>query len=81
MARVRGTAVPNTIAAVLLHIRDVTGKIPHCYFTWAEGNPLAYILRFLLLGQGDTPPVTNQVMRQAEPDPERRPALHVGGWG
>jgi DNA-binding NtrC family response regulator len=48
---------------------------------WAEGNPLAYLLRFLLLGQGDTAPVTHEVIRQTEANPERRPALHVGGWG
>ena len=52
-----------------------------CYFTWAEGSPLAYLLRFLLLGQGDTAPMTHLVVRQAEPDAGRRPALHVGGCG
>jgi len=36
------SAVPNAIAAVLLHIRDLTGKRPHIYFDWTEGNPVAH---------------------------------------
>src|SRR4029453_2745589 len=35
---VHGPVVPNTIASVLLHIRDVTGLMPHIYFRWTEGN-------------------------------------------
>ena len=31
-------AIPNAIAALLLYIRDETGKIPHAYFGWTEGN-------------------------------------------
>ena len=77
--RATGAAVPNVIAAVLLAIRDRTGKIPHAYFSWSEGNPLAYLFRFIVFGEGDTAPVTHEVLRQAEPDPVRRPALHVGG--
>ena len=37
-------AIPNAIAALLLYIRDETGKIPHAYFGWTEGNPIVYLL-------------------------------------
>jgi hypothetical protein len=72
-------AVPNAIAALLLYLRDTTGKIPHAYFGWSEGNPLKYMLKYLIFGEGETAPVTREVLRQAEPDPERRPAIHAGG--
>ena len=71
-------AVPNAIAALLLYVRDLTGKIPHAYFGWTEGNPIAYLLKFLAFGEGDTAPVTREVLRQAEADPLRRPRIHVG---
>ena len=76
--RCASPAIPNAIAALLLFIRDQTRQIPHAYFGWSEGNPIAYLLKFLAFGEGDTAPVTREVLRQAEPDPELRPRIHVG---
>ena len=76
--RAQSTAVPNAIAAFLLHLRDTTGKIPHVYFAWTEGNPITYLLKYLVFGEGYTAPVTREILRQAEPDPTQRPAVHVG---
>ncbi|MGX5358607.1 amino acid transporter [Kocuria sp. KH4] len=75
---VHGPAVPNTIASVLLHLRDVTGQMPHIYFRWTEGHPVTNLLRFLVLGEGEIAPVTREVLRQAEPVVARRPWVHVG---
>ncbi|MGL4882542.1 MAG: amino acid transporter, partial [Waterburya sp.] len=68
--RAQGSAVPNAIAAILLQIKNITGKLPHAYFGWVEGNPIQYLLRFLLFGEGDTAIVTREVLR---------PSIHVGG--
>jgi hypothetical protein len=76
--RCQSPAIPNAIAALLLHIRDRTGHIPHAYFGWTEGNPITYVLRFLAFGEGDTAPVAREVLRKSEPDPLRRPRIHVG---
>ena len=38
---VTGASVPNTLASLLLDIRDRTGVRPHIYFEWTEGNPVA----------------------------------------
>ncbi len=76
--RCESAAVPNAIAALLMHIQILTGKLPHVYFGWTEGNPIAYVLKFIAFGEGDTAPVTREVLRQAIDEPSKRPRVHVG---
>jgi hypothetical protein len=76
--RCTSPAIPNAIAGLLLDLRDRTYSVPHAYFGWTEGNPIAYVLKFLAFGEGDTAPVCREVLRQAESDPARRPRIHLG---
>ena len=76
--RGESTAVANAIAAFLMYLRDEKGKIPHAYFNWTEGNPLLYLVHYVLSGEGDVAPVTREVLRKAEPNAQRRPAIHAG---
>jgi hypothetical protein len=74
---VEAAAIPNSIAAILLAIRDRTGLNPHVYFEWTEGNPLVNLLKFLFVGEGEVAPVTREILRRAVPDPHQRPHVHV----
>ncbi|HWG19597.1 MAG TPA: hypothetical protein VG225_03640 [Terracidiphilus sp.] len=73
----RSPMVSNSIAAFLIHVGKMTRCVPHIYFKWKEGNPVANIFRFLFLGEGDTAPLTHEVLRKAIPEVGRRPIVHV----
>jgi hypothetical protein len=62
---------------MLIHLEKKTGQAPHVYFGWTEGNPIGNLFRFLFLGQGDTAPLTHEVLRRAVPDSTHRPCVHV----
>jgi hypothetical protein len=69
--------VANAIAALLIELEKLTGRTPHAYFRWTEGNPIGNLLRFLILGEGDVAPIAHEVLRRAIPDPKHRPVIHV----
>jgi hypothetical protein len=75
--RAKSPVVANAFAALLIELENRTGKVPHVYFKWHEGNPIANLFAFLFLGEGDAAPLTHEVLRRAIADPEHRPIVHV----
>ena len=73
----RSPVVANAFAALLIRLERITGEVPHAYFRWTEGNPVANLLYFIFFGEGDIAPLAHEVLRRAVADPERRPVIHV----
>lgn len=75
--RASSPSVPNAVAAILIHFRDLTGTLPHAYFKWIEGNPVMNMFSFLFFGEGDVAPVTHEILRKNISDSKQRPFVHV----
>jgi hypothetical protein len=73
----RSAVVANSIAALLIHLKETTGCIPHVYFHWTDVSPVVNVMRFIFLGEGDTAPLTHEVLRRAIKEPAERPVVHV----
>ena len=73
----QSAVVPNAIAALLIELEKTTRRIPHAYFKWTDGNSVGNLLGFLVLGEGDVAPITDEVLRRAVPGPKHRPVIHV----
>ena len=75
--RATGVAVPNSLAALLLHLGQLSGKRAHAYFNWGERGPASYLMKFLFSGEGDIAPLTREILRRCETDPNLRPVIHA----
>jgi len=73
----KSPVVANAFAALLIDLEKRTGKVPHAYFKWHEGNPIVNLFAFLVFGEGDVAPLTHEVLRRAIKDPAHRPVVHV----
>jgi hypothetical protein len=74
---VKSAVVANSIAALLIKLKEMTGCNPHVYFHWTDVSPVVNVMRFIFLGEGDTAPLTHEVLRRAIKDPAERPVVHV----
>jgi hypothetical protein len=75
--RARSAAVANAIAALLIQVKQTANCIPHVYFHWNDVDPIINLTRFIFLGEGDTAPLTHEILRRAIKDPAQRPVVHV----
>ena len=73
----KSPVIANAMAAVLMYLEQETGLLPHVYFHWTDVSPFVNMMRFIFLGEGDTAPLTHEVLRRAVPDRQRRPVVHV----
>jgi len=74
----RTSSIAHTLAAVALDMAKV-GRPPEIHFGWTDDTPWSGILGFLLFGEGNVPWMVRELLRKAEPDPERRPFIVVAG--
>jgi hypothetical protein len=76
--RITGCAsIAHTLAAAALELSKA-GKPPEIHFGWSDESPVSANLNFLLFGRGNIPWMVRELMRKAEPDPDRRPNVIIG---
>jgi len=77
IVRVRNAAsIAHTLAAVGLDMCK-GGRPPTIHFGWTEESPVSGTLGFLLFGEGNVPWEVRELIRKAEPKPERRPKVMI----
>jgi hypothetical protein len=73
----QSVSIAHVIAAVALELSK-HGRPPEIHFGWSDEMPLAANLRFVLFGEGNVPWLVRELIRRAEPDPERQPHVVIG---
>ena len=78
VVRVRRCAsIAHVIAAIGLELSRV-GKPPEIHFGWSAESPVTANLGFLLFGEGNVPWLVRELIRRAEPDPDKQPRVIIG---
>ncbi|MCS7046045.1 MAG: amino acid transporter [Gemmataceae bacterium] len=76
--RVRNCAsIAHAIASLALELSK-TGRPPEIHFGWSDEDSLWATIGFLLFGEGNVPWLVRELIRDAEPRPERQPRVIVG---
>jgi hypothetical protein len=73
----RAASIAHTLAALALEMAKV-GRPPEVHFGWTEESPVSGTLGFLLFGEGNVPWLVRELIRKAQPDPERQPRVVIG---
>ena len=73
----RCASIPHVIAAVMLELSKA-GKPPELHFGWSDESPLTANLNFVLFGEGNIPWLVRELIRKAEPNPDRQPRIIIG---
>ena len=74
----RASSIAHTLAALAIEMAK-DGRPPEIHFGWTDDTPWSGTLGFLLFGEGNVPWMVRELIRKAEPDPERRPFIVVAG--
>jgi len=69
-------AVP-AVVAVLLAVRTYTGLTPRLSCVWPQRHPLLQVADVVLGGRSRSVLRIRRLVHRAEPDPARRPSVHV----
>ncbi|CAN5318702.1 APC family permease [soil metagenome] len=73
----RCVSVPHVVAATAIELSAGT-EPPEVHFGWSDESPVTANLSFLLFGTGNIPWMVREIIRRAEPNPDRQPGVFVG---
>jgi hypothetical protein len=73
----RCASIAHVIATVGLEMSK-EGKPPEIHFGWSDEDSLAANIRFVLFGEGNVPWMVRELIRKAEPNPDRQPRVIIG---
>ena len=73
----RCVSVAHVLAAAAIELSSGSDP-PEIHFGWSDESPITANLSFMLFGTGNIPWMVREIIRRAEPRPERRPSVFVG---